>query len=1144
MFRVQPSPRLPALSAQAPDDAMPLAQRESRLLLPPHHREEGNLAVSMPSHSGDPHRLQPAISSAAPPRSEPASAPPFLPGRHYSTTARPEPVSAPMFLPGRHIAPLRSAPSAAPPFLPGRLLNTTAQPELDSAPMFLPGRPTIQPRRSAPPAAPPFLPGWPTIAPPRHTLSSCPSPCPPVDTIANGIVDMPPDLAASALLPLVAGQQPPPPRPNTLCEQPIFDVSDVPATVGSLQLRFWSSFLDLYPDQAFATQLRGALRHGVKLGYDGPLRSSARLEVANLPMASDDVAHLRREIQARLEEGRLRHVADPGNINLVCSPVGVVPKPHSDKRRTIYHLSHPRKPGACLPSVNDGIHPSFVTIHYEGLDAIMDFIRKHPSASLWKADLEDAFRHVIVAESDARLMGIHFDGHYYQECALAFGGRSSPFLFNLFAEFLHWLASFALRSVSTSSTSHSDVAHYLDDFFGASDASANPAVPIHVLSLAAAALGFRISHKKTFWDTTKLEILGIELDSVAQTASITQERRQRILQLCSRIVDRGRASLLELQQVAGHLQFVTRVAPHGRAFLRRLYDAVKAHHKAPFGRRISKATRAELVWWINTLNSWDGVSLLQPSPLIIEHIWTDASKRSIGGHLGSMEAPLAVFSKELSRRHRQKDIRFLEALAVLEALRRFAPLWSGPRRVVIHVDNENVKFGLRKGSIRDPLTQVLFREIFALCLQQHIDLVPVRVSSEDNVLADALSRRRFASIQQQFPRAYSLLRVNRPVASSRLPASPPWPLSSSGTALPPAHVHDPSPCALTLPPSSPRFSALPTLSQPCRLRSSSGLRTTTGLGRHTTHSRETSSCSSPGTSTLVSPAPPLIPNGLSVSYEASSASLVLPSLSPSCPSPCRSYAGLCELSTPSAHPNMTDSCIEQPSALPSPAFCAPASSLGKRKVPMCSPLPPSPLPRTSPLLPSPSRQARRTLSGRASRSQPLPCPSARAQSRPSGSSALAAGPMIPSSRWKAANLSRVQPSSPYSDGASRLAKYRRSLTRVIPFAEELRPGRPQMELMPIPSVVSVDGGATVSVAMSTSPLPIAPPLQRQPSTPTPRPLCASTPSPGATSDIDCLSPWSLPAIALQPQLMTVSPCGMPLAHHVATAGSSQATLPS
>ncbi|SPO32026.1 uncharacterized protein UTRI_02583 [Ustilago trichophora] len=562
--------------------------------------------------------------------------------------------------------------------------------------------------------------------PPSVQLRPLSSPASPSLAIPSfaAIVDMSPDHASTILSRLLTGP-PPSPQPNTWCEEPIFDVSDTPATVGTLNIRYWSSFLDLYPDQVFAAQLRGALQHGVKLGYSGQLRSAPRLEINNLPMDDDDVQHLRREIQARVQEGRLRPVDNPADIKLVCSPVGVVPKPHSDKRRTIYHLSHPHKPGSRLPSVNDGINEAFVAIRYETLDAIMDYIREHPSASLWKADLEDAFRHVIVANSDARLMGIHFEGKYYQECALAFGGRSSPFLFNLFAEFLHWLSAFALQAVSSSPTSHSVVSHYLDDFFGASDATADASTPIQVLSLAAAALGFKISQKKTLWSTTKLEVLGIELDSVAQTASITMQRRQRILQLCSRIIERGRASLLELQQVAGHLQFVTRVAPHGRAFLRRLYDAVRSHYKSPFGRRISKATRAELLWWVDTLNLWDGVSLLQPSPLIIEHIWTDASKRGIGGHLGSMEAPSAVFSRELSRRHRQKDIRFLEALAVLEALRLFSPRWTGPRRVVIHVDNENVEYGLRKGSSRDPQTQVLLREIFALCLQHHVDLVPV-----------------------------------------------------------------------------------------------------------------------------------------------------------------------------------------------------------------------------------------------------------------------------------------------------------------------------------------------------------------------------------------------------------------------------------
>ncbi|KAJ1027060.1 hypothetical protein NDA18_003077 [Ustilago nuda] len=171
------------------------------------------------------------------------------------------------------------------------------------------------------------------------------------------------------------------------------------------------------------------------------------------------------------------------------------------------------------------------------LDTVINFVCLHQGASLWKADLEDAIRHVIIAEGDARLMGFHFDGQYYQECALVFGGRSSPFLFNLFAKFLHWVTSFALRSASPSPTSHSEVSHYLDNFFGASDPTSDTSTLIQALSITAAALGFRLSRKKTVWSTTCLELLGIELDSIAQTASITNQHRQHILQLCQRIVD-------------------------------------------------------------------------------------------------------------------------------------------------------------------------------------------------------------------------------------------------------------------------------------------------------------------------------------------------------------------------------------------------------------------------------------------------------------------------------------------------------------------------------------------------------------------------------------------------------------------------------
>ena len=155
----------------------------------------------------------------------------------------------------------------------------------------------------------------------------------------QGIADMLSDSASTLLVSLLTGPAPPA-RPDTACELPIFERSNTPATVGSLKLEHWAPFLDLYPDQDFANQLRGALRHGALLGYSGPLHDNTRLEGSNLPMDSDDELHLCREIEAQMLEGCLRRVDNPSAARLVCSPVGVVPKPHSDKRRTIYHLSH------------------------------------------------------------------------------------------------------------------------------------------------------------------------------------------------------------------------------------------------------------------------------------------------------------------------------------------------------------------------------------------------------------------------------------------------------------------------------------------------------------------------------------------------------------------------------------------------------------------------------------------------------------------------------------------------------------------------------------------------------------------------------------------------------------------------------------
>lgn len=218
----------------------------------------------------------------------------------------------------------------------------------------------------------------------------------------------------------------PPARPNTTIASPIFTSSELPARRGLLQTRSdaWAALLELYPCRSTVTQILGAIRHGVNIGYRSPLRGVSRL-TPNLPMDAAGLAHVRRETEQRLLEGRLSVV--PNTSGLVCSPIGTVPKPHSKKLRTIHHLSHPRvAPPGLLPSVNHGITPDFVTLEYENLQPLLAFVRTTPNCLLWKGDLRDAFHHIVTCTSDAFLLGFALNSVAYRENALTFGGRAPP----------------------------------------------------------------------------------------------------------------------------------------------------------------------------------------------------------------------------------------------------------------------------------------------------------------------------------------------------------------------------------------------------------------------------------------------------------------------------------------------------------------------------------------------------------------------------------------------------------------------------------------------------------------------------------------------------------------------------------------------
>ena len=125
-----------------------------------------------------------------------------------------------------------------------------------------------------------------------------------------------------------------------------------------LKRRHLQELLKLHPDSDKVQYVLQGLQHGFSLEYDGPFefRAPPNLSTARLdPQLIRDCLH--KEVGLGRMLGPFQH---PPFADLMCSPVGLVPKKDSDEMRMIMHLSFPY--GGL---VNDFINPDKVSTQYQ-----------------------------------------------------------------------------------------------------------------------------------------------------------------------------------------------------------------------------------------------------------------------------------------------------------------------------------------------------------------------------------------------------------------------------------------------------------------------------------------------------------------------------------------------------------------------------------------------------------------------------------------------------------------------------------------------------------------------------------------------------------------------------------------------------------
>ena len=492
-----------------------------------------------------------------------------------------------------------------------------------------------------------------------------------------------------------------------------------------------------HPNKTWTKWLLQALYDGVPVGYTGPRneRISPNLHSALLnPAVIDKQLH---------EEVSRRRILGPFSKlplkNLQCSGLGAVPKKGSDKWRVIMHLSAPHG-----QSINDYISKEEYTLHYSTIDDAVNLLSHFgPSALMAKVDLKSAFRIIPVARQDWELLGLFWRGNYYIDTCLPFGLRSAPFLFNQFADALHWILAHNYNL---------HLIHYLDDYFivGPPQSQTCQAAVQTMLNLCTR-LGIPIALDKLEGPDTAITFLGIEIDSKSQEIRLPAGKLHKLLQDISMWKGKKKAKKRELLSIIGSLSFATKVVPAGRLFLRRLIDlsskVKQLHHYVS----LNAEARADFQWWIDFLPSWNGKSMF------LNTTWTSAEDLELytdasGTHGYGAFFKGAWFNASWLPNQISRSIQWKELFAILAA----ATTWAKELknlRITFFCDNQAIVHTWQNKSSKHPAISDLLRRLFFVAATHNFSVSMSHLPGCHNKIADALSRHKLTEFFTLVPQA-------------------------------------------------------------------------------------------------------------------------------------------------------------------------------------------------------------------------------------------------------------------------------------------------------------------------------------------------------------------------------------------------------
>lgn len=386
----------------------------------------------------------------------------------------------------------------------------------------------------------------------------------------------------------------------------------------------------------------------------------------------------------------------------------------------------PKTDGSARPIFNlKALNDYVITqpFHLINMHRIPDFIQQKDW--LCKVDLSQAYFHLKISKAHRRFLRLIYDQELLEMTCLPFGLNTAPRTFSFLT---NWVAQ-VLREQNVR------IVVYLDDFLIAHQ---NPNVlrdhvkmTIDILQH----LGWQINHEKSIVAPQKsIVFLGVLWMPWENLKSLPVQKSATIVEKINLVLDRGKATLKDLQSIAGLMSFASFVVPRGRLNHRQLLLFLNSLPEHPtIVHVLPQTVKNEMIWW--TQSCYLATPLHYPPPDMF--LTTDASDVAWGAQLNNIALSGTWAATEKRLHSNQKEL-----LAIYHALQSHAHLMSHSS-LLIQCDNKTAVAHLRKegGTKSLPLLDITY-QILNLLDHHQIHFTIHYIPGKFNNHADHLSRHR------------------------------------------------------------------------------------------------------------------------------------------------------------------------------------------------------------------------------------------------------------------------------------------------------------------------------------------------------------------------------------------------------------------